>query len=154
MTVYVLEAYNTDSRYPDDVRWREYTNSKKRAELFNKIPKIQFSDSGHGVVFWAREHKGKRKETRHELHSYINEQMLKLNPPKDAKPKTHTYSYEDINAIFNEHGMACLLASLLGNPTLYSDQKFQGALAFAIKFIKTAYHFENCFKEVKHDPLK
>ena len=81
MTVYVLEAYNTDSRYPDDVRWREYTTSRKRAELFNKIPKIQFSDSGHGIVFWAREHKGKHKERRTELSNYVSEQMLKLNPP-------------------------------------------------------------------------
>ena len=85
MTVYVLEAYNTDSRYPNDVRWREYTTSKKRAELFNKIPKIQFSDSGHGIVFSAREHQGRRKERRHEMVDYVCEQMAKLNPPKTVK---------------------------------------------------------------------
>jgi len=89
MTVYVLEAYNTDSRYPDDVRYREYTTSKTKAELFNKIPKIQFSDSGHGVVFSAREFTGRRKELRHELSNYVHEWLLRLKPtPKPSELKT------------------------------------------------------------------
>lgn len=71
--VYELVAFNTDSRYPNDVRYREYTSSKKRAESFNKIPKIQFSDSGHGIVFSAGEHKGKRKPRIHTLSSYVFE---------------------------------------------------------------------------------
>lgn len=74
---YELVAYNTDSRYPDDVRYREYTSSKKRADLFNKIPRIPFSDSGHGIVFSVREHTGKRKELRDELSDYVFQQMLK-----------------------------------------------------------------------------
>ncbi len=86
MTVYILEAYNTDSRYPDDVRYREYTRCKERADLFNQIPRIQFSDSGHGICFSAREHKGTRKELRHELSQYVFEQMLKLYTPKIKKP--------------------------------------------------------------------
>lgn len=87
MTVYLLEGYNTDSRYPNDVRYREYTTSKRRAELFNKIPKIQFSDSGHGICFSAIEHKGRRKPHRTELSSYVFEQMTKLTPPKIVRPK-------------------------------------------------------------------
>ena len=71
--IYVLEAYNTDSRYPTDIRYREYTSSKKRAEAFDKIPKIQFTDSGHGIVFSAREHKGHRNPRIHELSSYVFE---------------------------------------------------------------------------------
>ncbi len=69
---YELEAYNTDCRHPNDVRYRSYTSSKKKAEAFNKIPKIQFTDSGHGIVFHAREHRGHRKETRSELRDYVN----------------------------------------------------------------------------------
>ena len=88
MTVYLLEAYNTDSRYPDDVRYREYTTSKRRAEAFAKIPKIQFTDSGHGIAFSAREHKGARKPTRTELSSYVMSNMVKaIKPKKETKSK-------------------------------------------------------------------
>ena len=76
--VYELVAYNTDSRYPGDIRYRKYTSSKKEAELFNKIPKIQFSDSGHGIVFSVREHHGHRLPTRNEVSEYVNREMLKL----------------------------------------------------------------------------
>ena len=86
MTVYLLEGYNTDSRYSNDVRYREYTTSKRRAELFNKIPKIQFSDSGHGICFSATEHKGRRQPCRTQLAHYVFEQMAKLTPQKISKP--------------------------------------------------------------------
>ena len=82
--IYVLEAYNTDSRYRDDVRYREYTSSKKKAELFNKIPKIQFSDSGHGIVFYAHEHKGQRKPPITELRDYV---LAHTNFLKNQKPE-------------------------------------------------------------------
>jgi len=75
--VYELIGFNTDQRY-DDVRYRSYTSSQKRAELFKQIPKIQFGDSGHGIVFSAREHKGKRKPTVTNLGYYVNEQLAKL----------------------------------------------------------------------------
>ena len=47
--VYELLAYNTECM--QDIRYRKYTTSKKKAEAFNNIPKIQFTDSGHGIVF-------------------------------------------------------------------------------------------------------
>jgi hypothetical protein len=52
MAVYELVAFSTE-RY-DDVRYRYYTSSKKMAEAFDKVPKIQFTDSGHGIVFNVR----------------------------------------------------------------------------------------------------
>jgi len=73
--VYELEAYNTDCRYSQDVRYREYTSSKKKAEKFNKIPKIQCTDSGHGIVFNSREHNGKRKPIVKTLDSYVREHL-------------------------------------------------------------------------------
>lgn len=76
MTVWILEGYNTDRRYPDDVRHREYTTSRLKADLFKRIPKIQFSDSGHGIVFSAREHTGKRLPVRR--MEYVDEQMAIL----------------------------------------------------------------------------
>lgn len=73
MTTYVLEGFNTDSRYPDDVRHRQYTTSKIKADAFERIPKIQFTDSGHGVVFQARVHTGPRKPV--VRMDYVEEQL-------------------------------------------------------------------------------
>ena len=70
--VWELIGYGTDSRY-DDVRHREYTTSRKKAEMFERIPRIQFSDSGHGVVFHAVEHHGKRKPVR--SMDYVRKQL-------------------------------------------------------------------------------
>ncbi len=77
--VYKLEAYNTDCRYRDDIRYREYTSSKRKAEDFNKIPKIQFSDSGHGIVFSATEHQGRRKPSIYILSEYVSQELTKIN---------------------------------------------------------------------------
>jgi len=82
--VYELIGYNTDQRY-NDVRYREYTISKKKAELFSQIPKIQFTDSGHGIVFSARPHKGKKKPRVTVLLDYVEENLSKLRKAKQAK---------------------------------------------------------------------
>lgn len=74
--IWELIGYGTDSRYSDDVRHREYTSSRKKAELFARIPRIQFTDSGHGVVFVARPHKGRRGPTR--SMDYVREQLALL----------------------------------------------------------------------------
>ena len=77
MTIYVLEAHNTGS--DDDVRYREYTRSTIRAEMFKKIPRIDFTDSGHGIVFSAREHVGKRKQVVRELRAYVWDALSDLD---------------------------------------------------------------------------
>lgn len=81
---YELIGYNTDSRYRDDIRHREYTTSEKKALLFGQIPKIQFTDSGHGVVFAALEHKGPRRSVRR--MDYVREQ-LEILKTQHATPK-------------------------------------------------------------------
>ena len=75
MTTWLLEAYGTDYRYRDDVRYRAYTTSRKKAEAFARIPRIQFTDSGHGIVFTATElpPRTKRLPLRHGLTDYIAE---------------------------------------------------------------------------------
>jgi len=73
--IYELIAYNTDCRYSQDIRYRIYTSSKKKVEAFNKIPKIQFTDSGHGIVFHASEHKGIRKSRITILRDYVEKHM-------------------------------------------------------------------------------
>ena len=77
MTTWMLEAYGTDSRYHDDVRHRSYTRSQKKAEAFARIPRIQFTDSGHGIVFHAEElpPRTRRLPERRGLADYISEHM-------------------------------------------------------------------------------
>lgn len=71
---YELLAYNTDCRY-DDIRYRSYTTSKKKAEAFENIPKIQFSDSGHGIVFVARKHNGPKAKCIDILRDYVRKHL-------------------------------------------------------------------------------
>ena len=73
--VYELFAYNTDSRYSNDIRYREYTTSRKKAEAFNRIPKIQFTDSGHGICFGYRIHIGSRKPRIYSLNDYVKKNL-------------------------------------------------------------------------------
>jgi hypothetical protein len=76
--VYELLGFNTDSRYCNDIRWREYTTSKRKADRFDKIRKIQFSDSGHGIVFSAQEHHGPRRQKVTVLYEYVSKEMARL----------------------------------------------------------------------------
>lgn len=79
MAVWVLEGYDTGAHnYAgyDGIRHREYTTSKRKADLFSRIPKIRFTDSGHGIVFYATPHSGKRLPTRR--MDYVREQMALL----------------------------------------------------------------------------
>ena len=73
--IYELVAYNTDCRYASDIRYRAYTSSKKKSEAFDRIPKIQFTDSGHGVVFCSYEHKGHRKPCISILSDYVRKHL-------------------------------------------------------------------------------
>ena len=77
MPTWMLEGYGTDSRYGDDVRYRAYTRSRAKAEWFGRIPRIQFTDSGHGIVFVATElaPRTKRLPLRHSLSDYVREHM-------------------------------------------------------------------------------
>jgi hypothetical protein len=73
--VFELIAYGTGSP-TGDVRYREYTSSRRRAEMFAAIPKIQFTDSGHGVVFVARDHKGRRSPEVRDVAEYVRKHMV------------------------------------------------------------------------------
>ena len=77
--IWELEGFNTDQRY-DDIRYREYTASERKANLFRLIPKIQFTDSGHGIVFSSRPHPTgkKRKPVINgfiDINKYVRKQM-------------------------------------------------------------------------------
>lgn len=77
--LYQLEAYNTDSRCIDDIRYRAYTTSEKKAKMFEKIPKIQFTDSGHGIVFVARPVKKRNQPIVNTISEYVFRNLKILN---------------------------------------------------------------------------
>lgn len=61
MAVYVMEMRSTEN-WSDDVRYRKYTTSAAKADRFKeRVPRIQFTDSGHGIVPIVRKHSGARK---------------------------------------------------------------------------------------------
>lgn len=93
--VWELIAFNTDCRYRQDVRYREYTASGRKAEAFDKIPRIQFTDSGHGIEFSASEHKGARKPLVSTLREYVQKH---LRPEKESKP-FHVHIYKVVGKI-------------------------------------------------------
>lgn len=73
MSTWMLEAYDTSFRGEDGVRHRSYTRSRRKAGAFAAIPRIQFTDSGHGIVFYAEEHRlgSRRLPARRGLEDYI-----------------------------------------------------------------------------------
>lgn len=48
MTIFCLELRSTQNW--DDVRYRAYTGSVSKADRFRSVPRINFTDSGHGIV--------------------------------------------------------------------------------------------------------
>ena len=78
--IWSLEAYNTETR---TVLYRKYTSSKRLAEKFKLIPKIQFSDSGHGIVFSSFRHEGRGRRRMAGIgdvywNTRINEELKKV----------------------------------------------------------------------------
>lgn len=90
MSTYVLEMRSTANW--QDVRYREYTTSAKKAEIFRDVPKIQFTDSGHGIVPAVREHiKGPREPRNMMLADHVQDYIATIGrlPPKPAPRKAH-----------------------------------------------------------------
>lgn len=93
--LYELTGHNTDSRYAQDLCYREYTTSKARAEAFGKIPKIQFSDSGHGIVFRVKEHKGQRKKRIYAVDAHVQKHLHVVEAPgKEPKRKSDIVKHQ------------------------------------------------------------
>jgi hypothetical protein len=74
--VWLLEMHSTADW--SDVRYREYTSSKAKALAFERVPKIKFTDSGHGIVPFVREHKGRRQPTIKLLADHVNKALAEM----------------------------------------------------------------------------
>lgn len=83
MPTFELKAFGTDMNYADDVRYRTFTTSATKAEQFGKIRRIDFSDSGHGIVFAAVELKygdRRKKEVRgsYSQADYVEKELRRI----------------------------------------------------------------------------
>ncbi len=83
MATWELTGYSTEERGENAVRHREYTTSKKTAELFDRIPRIQFTDSGHGIEFMAGTHTGPRRPVKVGLREHVQHHMKLLREASD-----------------------------------------------------------------------
>jgi argonaute-like protein implicated in RNA metabolism and viral defense len=77
MTTYCLEMRSTQNW--QDVRYREYTTSSKKADLFKQVPKIKFTDSGHGIIPVVKEHSGRREPRNMMLQDHVLAAIIELN---------------------------------------------------------------------------
>lgn len=73
---YVLEMRSTQDW--SDCRYRAYTSSQKMADLFEKVPKIKFTDSGHGLVTVVGKAAPPYRPTISILATYVRTEMRKL----------------------------------------------------------------------------
>ena len=87
MSVYELVGFNTDSRYREDVRYRTYTTSERRAKEFDQIDRIQFSDSGHGIVFSARPHRGRRLPECRTVSDHVQRELARIAAESKPPPR-------------------------------------------------------------------
>lgn len=70
MAHYKMEIRNTE-RW-DDCRYRQYTTSKKKADTFmEKVTKIKFTDSGHGLVPTVSEVKSPKPDRIYVLSEHV-----------------------------------------------------------------------------------
>ena len=83
--IYELVGQSTDAR-SEDIRWRSYTTSLFRAQSFARIPKIQFTDSGHGIVFSYRR-VSRRQSVIHLLDKYVKEHLVTIDHDRRADMK-------------------------------------------------------------------
>lgn len=81
MTVHCLELRSTENW--QDVRYRAYTTSARKAEAFRSIPKIKFTDSAHGIVPTVSE--GRQGAVITILASHVAEHMPKTTARNDRR---------------------------------------------------------------------
>lgn len=99
MTTYVLEMRSTANW--QDVRYREYTTSAKKAEIFKDVPRISFTDSGHGIVPHVREHCGHREPRNLLLADHVRDYITAKG--REVKRPRHVFVKDEIrNAIIEE----------------------------------------------------
>lgn len=114
--IYCLEMRNTGDW--SDCRYREYTNGQRRAERFKKVSRIQFSDSGHGIIPVVTECKsrGCRGPEIDVLSDHVRETMAPPEPP----PKRTSTAQRIAEAVAEEREACARVADAIANsPNCY-----------------------------------
>jgi len=96
VTTYVLEMRSTANW--QDIRYREYTSSAKKAELFRGVPRIDFTDSGHGIVPHVREHSGRREPRNTQLADHVQSHITSIG--RLFKPRMRPITMNDVLSCF------------------------------------------------------
>lgn len=133
MTVWCLEVYDTEMR---EARTRKYTRSQRTADTWKRIPKVQFTDSGHGLIFTATP------------HPYGGRRLPTINPygyyKHEAEQREREKAYErDYNrgwraAINRSTDGALDKADKVKEPEAWYDGYFDGAAG------REKWHLRDC----------
>lgn len=100
MSTFCLELRSTQNW--NDVRYRSYTKSESVAERFRSVPKITFTDSGHGIVPTVSE--GRRGEPVSVLKEHVEAHMSASAPAR----KSLTAQWRDLALQFDAHRIEAL----------------------------------------------
>lgn len=100
--MFVLEMRSTQNW--DDVRYREYTSSERKAEAFKSVPSIKFTDSGHHIIPVVREHSGRRKPTNRMLREHVDEAMRGALPRVASHAERAVTKWKQAQAAFAWNG--------------------------------------------------
>lgn len=85
MSVWACIGFSTEEHGDASVRHREYTTSARKAEQWNEIERIDFTDSGHGIVFSATPHRGPRAPERRGLRDHVERELKRLRAADRAE---------------------------------------------------------------------
>jgi hypothetical protein len=119
MTTFVLEMRSTDNW--QDVRYREYTTSTKKAAIFKTVPKIAFTDSGHGIIPTVREHSGRREPRNMMLADHVQDHIKLVGQQALPNPiNTHNMLEKALQPFVNAYLQH---ADQIGDSDLYDEQR-------------------------------
>jgi 3-methyladenine DNA glycosylase/8-oxoguanine DNA glycosylase len=93
VTTFCLEMRSTADW--KDVRYREYTSSAKKADLFKRVPAIRFTDTAHHIIPVVKEHSGRREPRNTMLQDHVVTAIVAINQ-QQAKLKRATKVHGDV----------------------------------------------------------
>jgi len=118
MTTFCLEMRSTANW--DDIRYREYTTSKRKAELFKDVPKIRFTDSGHHIIPVVKEHRGPKQPRNMLLQDHVVDAIVALNKAAPKKqPQLQPLLEAALRPFVDAYKKA---ADPIGDSDLYDEQ--------------------------------
>jgi hypothetical protein len=97
MTTYCLEMRSTADW--QDVRYREYTTSAKKADLFKQVPAIRFTDTAHHIIPVVKEHAGRRLPRNTILQDHVVDAIVAINKRLTSQPRATKVHSDVVEAL-------------------------------------------------------